>query len=131
MSTTANINPLAEVGTGSTPYSAISSGAANQDSALIKAGAVAMYGFALCNNVASARYVKFYNKATAPTSADTPAYRVALPASCPPAIASFPEGVTFPLGLGIRITTGAADSDTGACSANDVMANVNYATWPR
>jgi hypothetical protein len=36
------------------------------------------------------------------------------------------SGIAFGTGICIRITTGAADGDTGACSANDVLANVFY-----
>ena len=122
MTTPVNITTNAESGL---PYSVNSSGAANQDSALIQAGQTWVRGLALFNTTATARYVKLYNKATAPVSTDTPAYRIYVPPTgqvAPP----LTEDVVFPLGLGIRITTGAADSDTGACSANDVLANVNY-----
>ena len=36
-------------------------------------------------------------------------------------------GVAFASGIGIRITTGPGDSDTGAASTNDVLVNLDYA----
>jgi hypothetical protein len=108
---------------GNSVYSVISSGAANQDAAAIKASAGQVYGYSLFNTTASARYVKLYNLASGATSASTPAMRIYLPPTGG-ANVDITKGVAFGTGISIRITTGAADSDAGACSANDVLANV-------
>lgn len=92
----------------------------------IKASAGQIYGWYLYNNASSVRYVKFYNKATAPTvGTDVPVLTLSLPANAA-ANVSFPSGVAFSLGIGIGATTGVADNDSGAPSANDVIVNVMY-----
>ncbi len=111
---------------GCSMYSVNSSGAANQDAAAIKASAGQLYGYSLFNTTSSARYVKLYNLASGATSASTPFMRIYLP---PTGGANMPvgdSGVAMGTGISIRLTTGAADNDTGACSANDVLANIIY-----
>jgi hypothetical protein len=73
------------------------------------------------------RFVKFYNKVTAATSADTPVFTI-------PVAASILGGgiqvnlthaeLAFPDGLSLRATTGIADNDTGAPGANEVVVNL-------
>lgn len=107
---------------GDSVYSVISSGAANQDAAAIKSGAGQIYGWALFNTTASARYVKLYNAAS-PTSASTPFLRIYLPPSGGSNV-SMPDGLACGTAIGLRITTGSPDNDTGACSTGDVLVNV-------
>jgi hypothetical protein len=109
---------------GDSVYSVISSGAANQDAASVKGSAGQIYGYACFNTTASARFVKLYN-VSSPTSASTPILRIYLPPTGGANLA-IPDGIACGTAIGIRITTGAADNDTGACSSNDVMANVTY-----
>jgi hypothetical protein len=70
--------------------------------------------------------IKLYDKATAPTSADTPRKRIAIPAG---------QGVVLDMneyfinGLGYRIVKGAADNDTAAVAVGDVTDfNLDYRT---
>ena len=84
-----------------------------------------MGGWYLANAAAAIRYVKLYNKATAPDQTDTPLLTILLPASSAANIIA-PAGIDFTTGISIRATTGVADNDTGAPSANDVVANVFY-----
>lgn len=66
-------------------------------------------GMALNTN-ATIAYLKFYNKATAPTcGTDTPVWTVPLPQNVPVPIP--PISVNFGTGLGFCITGGIADSD--------------------
>ena len=112
---------------GCTPYSYIAAGSSNQDSQVVKNSAGQLYGYALFNTTASVRYVKIYDKATGPTSSDTPKKRIMLP---PGGGANMPAtgcGIAFANGIAIRITTGPGDSDTGAASTNDVLVNLDYA----
>jgi hypothetical protein len=76
-------------------------------------------------NAASAgRYLKLYDKATAPASTDTPRKTIYLPATTPFAI-DFDD--YFTNGLGYRITTGSADNDTGALTSGDILGlNIDY-----
>ena len=77
------------------------------------------------DQAASVRYVKLYDKATAPTSADTPKCTIPLPASSAANIIA-PAGIDFTAGIGIRVTSGVADNDTTAPTANDVVVNIFY-----
>jgi hypothetical protein len=110
---------------GCSTYSYLAAASANQDSQNVKGSAGQLYGYALFNTSASVRYVKVYNKATAPTSADTPALRI-LVSPGGGANVSIDSGLAFGSGIGIRITTGVADGDTGTVSANDVLVNLIY-----
>jgi hypothetical protein len=120
------VTPTPATSGGTTPYSYIAAGSANQDSQNIKASAGQLYGYAMYNTASTVRYVKVYNKATAPTSADTPALRILVP---PGGGANLPvgdTGIAFGSGIGIRITTGVGDGDTGTATANDVLLNLWY-----
>lgn len=93
---------------------------------IVKNGAGQIYGYYIYNNAATVRFVKVYNKATAPTQADTPIFTWAIPANAG-ANRSIPAGVAFAAGISLRGTTGVADNDTGAPTANDLIVNVEYA----
>lgn len=101
--------------------------AADTNAAVIQAGVTKLAAYMMYNTAASARYVKFYNKATAPTvGTDTPVLTVAIPANSAAEILIGEPGLNFDSGLGIGIVTGAADSNTTAPSAADVVVNVLY-----
>jgi hypothetical protein len=82
-------------------------------------------GWYLSNQAASVRYVKLYDKATAPTSGDTPRLTLGIPANSAANVLA-PAGVDFTVGIGIRGTTGVADNDTGAPTVNDLIVNLFY-----
>lgn len=94
---------------------------------LISTGAHQLYGWYLFNNATSVRYVKFYNKATAPTvGTDTPLLTIPLVPGGG-ANVEYNVGIDgFALGIGVGATTGVADNNTGAPSANDVIVNIFY-----
>lgn len=76
------------------------------------------------------RYLKLYNKATAPTvGTDIPEMTIAIPTNTQGAGVAIPfsKGVNFSSGLSIAITSGASDNDTGAVGAEDVIVNLTYA----
>jgi hypothetical protein len=108
-----------------TPYFDISDASSNQDSTVVKASAAVLYSMEVSNTNSAARYIKFYNKATGPTSADTPVFAFAIPGSGGIAI-SFPHGKLFSTGLSFRLTTGAANSDANAVAANEILTNLSY-----
>lgn len=92
---------------------------------LIDIGSVQVYGVTLFNGHATAlRYVKLYNKATAPTSSDTPTVTIPIKAQETIEVLANSVGVKFVDGLGMRATTGLSDSDTGAPGTNEVVVNV-------
>jgi hypothetical protein len=90
-----------------------------------KASAGQMYGYYIANLSSATRYIKVYDKATAADQTDTPVLTLPLPAGAA-ANVSHPNGVAFTNGIGVRATTGVADNDTGAPSANDVIVNLYY-----
>lgn len=103
------------------------SSANTNNSTSVKPSAAAVYEVVACNTNAAARFVKLYNKATAPTcGTDTPYFRLEVaPSTCAPAVIST-GGMSFPLGLGYCIVTGKADSDNTAPSADDVQLNIGF-----
>ena len=109
---------------GYSTYSFLSTAAVQ--AANIKAGPGNVYGLHFFNSTASICYVRLYNQTTAPASTDTPIYRAMIPASTDGAgfVVEITGGVAFTVGIGVRVTAGAADSDTTALSANGVMGNV-------
>jgi len=101
--------------------------AASTNSNLIKNAAGQVFGWYFFNAAASTRYVKLYNKATAPTvGTDTPVLTLPLPAGGA-ANVEFTNGIAFGTGIGIGITGALADNDTTAVTANDVVVNLFYA----
>lgn len=101
--------------------------AANSDNAaLILTGVRKVWGWELANTNASARYVKLYDKATAPTvGTDVPKMTLTVPGAGFRA-AEKCIGIPFDLGLGIGIVTGAADNSTTAVAAGEVIAHIFY-----
>lgn len=92
----------------------------------IKASAGQVYGWHITNNAASTRYVKLYDKATAPSSSDTPLLTLAIPAGQISRLFFDKEGPAFGTGLGIRGVTGVADNDNTAPTANDIVTNLFF-----
>jgi hypothetical protein len=91
----------------------------------IKSSAGEIAGWYISNQASSVRYVKLYDKATAPASTDTPLLTIAIPANSAANVLA-PAGVNTTSGIGIRGTTGVADNDTGAPTANDIIVNLFY-----
>ncbi len=88
-------------------------------------------GMSVVNLNAAAAYLKFYDKATAPTvGTDTPKMTVILPGLNTvgnPVNISFPDGgIYFEAGLGLGLTTALADNSTAAVAANEVVLNIFY-----
>jgi hypothetical protein len=103
------------------PYSNINLGATGQ---VVKASEGRLKGYYLYNGGSAARFVKIYNKATAPDENDTPVLTLPLPAG---AAANLPTSITFSAGISVRATTGVAANDTGAPGSNEVVVNIFYA----
>lgn len=109
---------------GCTIYRLLSAASTNGNN--IKGSAGQMYGFVITNTSASMKFVKLYNKATAPTvGTDTPVMTLAIPATST-ITSNIPTGAAFSLGIGIGITGAVGDSDTTAVAANDVVVNLFY-----
>jgi len=107
--------------------SRIVSAANSTNSTLAKGSAGNVHMLTGYNSNAALRYLKLYNKATAPTvGTDTPVFTFALPPTAAFAF-DFAGGHYFATGIGYGLTTGSADADTGAVTAGDILGlNVAY-----
>jgi hypothetical protein len=116
--------PNAATSGGSTPYHSVSGASTNATN--VKNAAGQLYGYAISNTNAAARYVKLYDKSSSPTiGTDTPKHTVQIPGNGT-VIRAFPVGLVFSNGIGFGTTTGVTDADTGAVSANDLVVDLDY-----
>lgn len=115
--------------TGGIPSTARLVSAANIDNATVaKASAGRVFAIQGYNANAAVRYLKLYNKATAPSSADTPRRTMALPPSAGFAFDWADIGLAFTTGISYRIVTGSADNDNTSVTAADIVGlNIDYA----
>lgn len=101
------------------------SAAASTNATLVKGSSGAVHRIQGYNNNAAARFLKLYDKATAPTvGTDVPRKTIRL---APTANFDYELHDSYQLGIGYAITTAAADADTGALTAGDIVAmNIDY-----
>lgn len=105
----------------------LASAAASTNAASVKTSAGRLYKLRGYNASTSVRYLKLYNKASAPTvGTDVPVATIALKPSDVFDLDLIPIGQYFASGIAYALTTGAADTDTGALTAADV---VGLAIW--
>lgn len=100
--------------------------AATTNATNLKASGGTVFGFHLYNNTAAAKFLKLYNKATAPTvGTDTPVMTVPIP---PNGVASFSNaiGLNFVNGIAYAITGAIGDTDTTATAVDDVTGALFY-----
>lgn len=94
----------------------------------VKASAGRVYGYVISNTSAAAKFVKLYNKATAPTiGTDVPVRTIMVPAG---GIAAYHVGqglAGFTAGIAIAATGAIGDADTTALAANDLIIQIDYA----
>lgn len=91
----------------------------------VKASAGTVYGIIFTNTATSTRWLKFYNATAANVTVGTttPLLTLGLPGNANDdvtGVLSFPGGIKFTTAISVAVTTGLADSDTTAPSANDV-----------
>ena len=113
---------------GTTPYKLIS--LATTNASIVKSSGGNLYSIVAIGLTSTVRYLKLYNKATAPTvGTDVPVMTIPIPANTQGAGISIPfsMGVNFPLGISLAITGTAADNGTTAIGAGDVIINLTYA----
>lgn len=125
---TISLKPSSTGANGTTPYKLISLATTNAN--VVKASGGNLYSIVAIGLTSTVRYLKLYNKATAPTvGTDVPLMTIPIPANTQGAGIAIPfsMGVNFPLGIAIAITSGLADNNTGAILANDVVVNLTYA----
>ena len=87
--------------------------AATTNQTLINTGATKLKTFSLVNGVATLRYFKFFNKATAPTvGSDTPFLTITMAPNSESRFTLPNGGIDFSLGLAYAITLGPAPDNT-------------------
>lgn len=117
-------SPNSGFGAGS-HYSLVS--AASTNAAFVKSSAANVASLEVCNTSASPRYLKLFNKASAPVpGTDTPVKNIMIPPGQTISVAVGPFGWRFATGLGIAITANAAALDATAVAAGDVIVNISY-----
>jgi hypothetical protein len=120
--------PSSDGTNGTTPYKLISTASTNSN--VVKASGGNLYSIIAIGQTSTIKYLKLYNKATAPSvGTDVPVMTIPVPANVQGAGISigFTIGVNFSLGIGLAITSGSADNDTGVVGAGDVILNLTYA----
>lgn len=100
--------------------------ASSTNATSVKASAGNVYRIIVGNTTASARYLKLYNKASAPTvGTDTPLFTIYIaPNSAMNYVSDIP--INFTTGIAYAITGGVADTDTTAVTADDVHGALLY-----
>lgn len=110
-----------------TSVARLPSAAATINATVVKATPGTLYGLDCYNAAAAVRYLKLYNKTSAPVPAsDTPFRTIALKPSDRTTVA-FPTGLVFSAGIAYALTTLAADTDATALTLADVVGlNLDY-----
>lgn len=104
---------------GLVPFRAISAASTNAQN--VKADPGCLHALYVANaHATNFRYLKLYDDDGTPTvGGDTPVWTIAIPPMWAGDI-SLPAPLIFSVGIALAITTGMADSDTGATGANEV-----------
>jgi hypothetical protein len=103
--------------------------AATTNATSVKASAGKVYAIQASNVNAAARYLKLYNKASAPTvGTDTPVKTLIIPGNTAGAGTNivFPTGIEFTTGIAFALTVEATDAGTTAVAANELVINIDY-----
>lgn len=112
-----------------TPYVLLSAATTNATSISASANTVLLSYYIANLNGSAWKYVKFYNKATAPTvGTDVPVMVLPIPPNGA-ANLSLNDGVNFTTGLAMALTSGIANSDTSAVALNEVVVSLAYAVY--
>jgi hypothetical protein len=114
-------------GTGGLTGYVLNTSAATNNATSVKASAGRVYAVIATNNGAANRYLKLYNKASAPSPAsDTPVATYMLPAGG--GICRITDiGLVFSTGIAFAVVAGISATDNTSISANEVAVNIEYA----
>lgn len=127
-----NVSQKTTTATSVSPYTGLStfslpSSAASTNATSITTVARSLLSISCSNTSASAKFVKLYNKASAPTvGTDIPVYTIALPATSSLTIEFGILGQRFTTGLAMAITGAIGDADATAVAAGDVKVLMAY-----
>lgn len=101
--------------------------AATTNATLLKGGPARLLTVVVNNINAAARFLKLYDKATAPVvGTDVPALTIPIPAGAVVSVCLGDRGVDFTLGLGIAITALGTDADATVVAANEIKAVIAF-----
>lgn len=101
--------------------------AATNNATNVKATSGKLYGVHVSNPSGAVRYLKIYNKATAPdpTIPDTPIMTILVPAGGT-VEQNWGVGISLGVGIGYLMVQGEADNDNTACAAGDLHLTLVY-----
>lgn len=100
---------------------------ASTNATTVKTTAGAIMLIQCFNAVASARYLKLYNKASNPVPAtDVPVATIRLPPSDSREVLLGSRGSLFPVGIAFVITANPGDADVTAIGAKDVKLKMDF-----
>ena len=103
--------------------------AASANATSVKASAGQVYAIQCFSVNAAVRYLKLYNKASAPTvGTDTPVKTLAIPGNTAGAgfVLHIPQGLAFGTGIAFALTTEATDAGTTGVAADEITVNIDY-----
>lgn len=110
-----------------TPSAISLNSAATTNATNSKATAGSLFEISASNMTASAKFLKLYNKATAPTvGTDVPVLTIPIPANGQISLEFGANGKRFTTGIGFAITGAQAIADTTAVAAGDVQVHGSY-----
>jgi hypothetical protein len=121
------VKQFAETSGGWTNYTLVAAATNNATSLKAAAGQV---GFITAYNLnAAARYLKFYNKASAPSpGSDTPVHVVMIPGNTggAGAVVPVPIGMEFTTGIAFAVVAGISATDNTSVAASEIIINIGY-----
>lgn len=103
--------------------------AASTNATSVKAAPGKVHGWSATNVNAAVRYLKLYDKASAPTvGTDVPKLTIALQGGTTGTSNNFicDEGIAFTTGIALALTTEATDAGSTAVSASEHVINLIY-----
>jgi hypothetical protein len=101
--------------------------AAGTNATSVKGSAGGIQRIIVTNTNAALRYLKFFNKATAPTvGTDTPVLTIGVPPLSTLPINCEMAPIVFTNGIAYAMVTGAADLDSVAVAANDLITTIYF-----
>jgi len=122
------VTTYAHAAGGATPYKLVSAATTNATS--VKASAGTVYMITASNVNAAARYLKLYNKASAPTvGTDVPVLTLIIPGNTAGAGTNIPVpacGLAFSTGIAFALTTEATDAGTTGVAVSEIVINLAW-----
>lgn len=111
-----------------TPTTTFTNSAASTNATVTKASAGTLWSVTVSNINAALRYLKMYDKATAPTvGTDVPVLIIPIPITGTVSVNGGSNGIRFATGIAWALTALAADSDTTVVAASEHKVAMTFA----